>query len=107
MQIMDRIASLQRMLVANPGDSQLHYFLATDLFAARRFAEAADSVRAYLALQTDDQGAAYRILALSLIALGDVPGARAALHAGINQARKHGHPSMAQEFEDTLAEIEP
>ncbi len=101
---MDRITNLQRMLTANPNDPQLHYFLATDLYNAKRYEEAIPIVRRYLELFPDDQGAAFRILGISLFEMGDQVGAKAALERGIRQAMKHGHPSMAGEFRDLIDE---
>ncbi len=101
---MDRITNLQRMLTANPNDPQLHYFLATDLYNAKRYQEAVPVINRYLELSPNDQGAGFRILGISLFETGDRPAAKSALERGILQAMQHGHPSMAQEFRDTLDE---
>jgi Flp pilus assembly protein TadD len=101
---MNRIESLQKLLLNSPADAQLHYFLATELFHAKRYAEAIVAARRYLELAPDDQGAAFRILGNSLFETGDREGAKAALEKGIAQAMRHGHPSMAGEFRDLLEE---
>jgi tetratricopeptide (TPR) repeat protein len=102
---MDRIASLQRMLQNKPDDVQLHYFLSTELYQAKRYGETIPHVERYLELQPDDQGAAFRMLAISLFEEGRLAEAKQAFERGIVQAEKHNHPGMAQEFRDTIDEL--
>lgn len=60
-------------------------------------------LRAYLDT-FEDEGNAWGRLGHALRQLGQEEAARAAYQRGIEEARKHGHPSMAMEFEEVLAE---
>ena len=55
----------------------------------------------YLQL-TEDEGNAYGRLGHALRALGRDQEARDAYRKGIDAAHQHAHPTMAQEFEETL-----
>ena len=99
-----RIAALERMLAARPDDARLRFGLAVEYQKAGLGEEAVRELRAYLE-RTDDQGNAWGRLGALLRELGRDEEARAAYRRGIEQAGRHGHPSMAAEFEATLAEI--
>lgn len=58
----------------------------------------------YLA-KADDEGNAYGTLAKAYERSGDIERARAAYEKGIEIARKHGHPTMADDFEVNLQMI--
>jgi E3 SUMO-protein ligase RanBP2 len=64
-----------------------------------------DVLREYLKL-TNDEGNAYGRLAQALRQLGRDEEAREAYQQGIEAAQRHGHPTMAGEFEDALQEME-
>jgi predicted Zn-dependent protease len=55
---------------------------------------------------TEDEGAAYRTLAQALAKLGKISEAHQAYTAGIRAAQKFGHPSMVEEYEETLKTLE-
>lgn len=99
-----RIETFKRMLEAEPGNAAVRFGLANELLKSERFEEAAAELRAYLN-QTDDQGAAYGMLARALERLGRTDEARRAYEQGIAAARRHGHPGMAQEFELAVSEL--
>ena len=99
----DRIAALERMLQARPEDGRLRFGLAVEYERAGRSEDAVRELRAYLE-RTEDQGNAWGRLGALLRRLGRAEEARAAYRRGIEQALKHGHPSMAAELEDSLAE---
>jgi len=101
----DRIASLQRLLARNPGDPRLRLGLAMEYEKLGRWDEVVGELQRYLE-QTDDQGNAWGRLGHALHQLGQVEPARAAYRTGIEAAGRHGHPSMAAEFEEALAELE-
>ncbi len=50
----------------------------------------------------DDEGAAYRLLAEALFNLGKKEEAKDAYRRGIEAAYKHGHPGMAEEFDEAI-----
>jgi E3 SUMO-protein ligase RanBP2 len=98
----DRIAALERMLQARPEDARLRFGLAVEYEKADRLDDAVRELRAYLD-RTEDQGNAWGRLGALLRRLGRDEEARAAYRRGVEQALKHGHPSMAAELESALA----
>lgn len=101
----DRVAALRGMIEKNPEDARAHFGLASELEKQASWAEASAHLRRYLEL-TDDQGNAWGRLAKAQLALGNAPDAIDAYRKGIESARRHGHPSMAAEFEEALEELE-
>lgn len=99
-----RIEIFRRMLESDPANNVVRYGLANELMKLERFAEAIAEYRLYLA-QADDQGAAYGKLAQALDRSGDATGARTAYEQGIAAAQRHGHPGMAQEFQQALEDL--
>ena len=95
----DRIAALQRMLDRNPDDTRARFGLALEYEKLERWHDAAEQLRAYLQ-RADDEGNAWGRLGHVLRQLGDQHAARQAYLRGIDAARRHGHPSMAAEFEE-------
>lgn len=89
------------MIQEDPGDALLYYMLANEYFNAGQYRECVQAMETYLGL-AEDEGAAYRTLAQALIALGRMAEARQAYEAGIEAAKRFGHPSMAQEYQETL-----
>jgi E3 SUMO-protein ligase RanBP2 len=100
-----RIASLLRMMEARPKDARPRFGLALEYEKQGRWAEMVDVLREYLHL-TDDEGNAYGRLAQALRQLGRDEEAREAYQQGIAAAQRHGHPTMAGEFEDLLEAME-
>jgi predicted Zn-dependent protease len=101
---MNRLDALQKLLERDPEDALLHYMLANEYYNAGHYAECAKAMARYLTL-AEDEGAAYRTLAQALIQLGRIAEARQAYEAGMSAARKFGHPSMAEEFEERLRDL--
>ena len=62
-----------------------------------------EHLHAYLAL-AEDEGNAYGRLGQALRRLGREEEARDAYRRGIEAATRHGHPTMAEEFEEELEE---
>ena len=100
----DRLAQLLALSAADPDDALLSYMVASELFRAGRWAEAAEKVKLYLA-RSKDEGAAYRLLAHASLKLGNTAEAIAALRTGIERAEAHNHTGMAAEFEELLSEL--
>ena len=102
----DRLAALRRLLEKNPGDARAHFGLAAELEKQQAWEDVVTHLRAYLDL-TDDEGNAWGRLGRALLQLGRTAEALAAYQRGIIEARGHGHPSMAVEFEERVEEIQP
>lgn len=101
----DRISALHRMLATRPADQRLRFGLALEYEKLGRHEDVVIHLRDYLA-GTDDQGNAWGRLAHALRVLGRYAEARDALRRGADAARRHGHPSMAAEFQGMLDEME-
>lgn len=96
-----RIQALHAMLERNPNDARAHFGLAAEYEKLELWDAAVEELQQYLAM-TEDQGNAWGRLGKALGLAGRADDARAAYQKGIEQARKHGHPSMAAEFEEIL-----
>jgi predicted Zn-dependent protease len=99
-----RINVFRHLLQEDPDNTTVRFGLANELFKLGRFEEAADELRTYLD-RADDQGAGYGKLAQALERLGHLDEAREAYRQGISAANRHGHPGMAQDFEQALADL--
>jgi thioredoxin-like negative regulator of GroEL len=97
-----RIDALLRMLDQRPDDPRLRFGLALEYEKAGAWEAAAQQLQQYLA-STDDEGNAWGRLGAALRRLGRHDEARDAYRRGIDAARRHHHPTMADEFEDVLA----
>jgi Flp pilus assembly protein TadD len=100
-----RIETLEQMLAQNPEDATLHYMLGNEYFKAQIYDRAVTALRRYLSL-TDDEGAAYRLLAQSLNRLGEIDQARHAYRDGLAVATRHRHQPMIEEYTQALKDLE-
>lgn len=98
----DRIAALTKLLERAPNDPRAHFGLALEHEKLGQWEEVVARLRRYLEL-TDDEGNAWGRLGHALRQLGQHDAARDAYRRGIEAALRHGHPSMAAEFEELLA----
>lgn len=96
-----RIDSLRRLAAERPDDPRPRFGLALEWERAGRWEEAVGELQAYLQ-RSDDEGNAYGRLGNALRELGRDEEGKAAYRRGIEAARRHGHPTMAAEFEDVL-----
>jgi len=97
----DRITVLEGMLRSRPDDARLRFGLALEYLKAGRRDDGVAELRAYLAA-TDDQGNAWGRLGAVLREMGKDDEAREAYGRGVEAAYRHGHPTMAAEFEALL-----
>ena len=97
----DRLEALERMIDSRPDDPRLRFGLALEYLNGERHEDAVRELRAYLEL-TDDEGNAWGRLGDALRALGRDDEAREAYRQGIDAAIRHGHPTMAEDFEEVL-----
>lgn len=89
------------MLEKRPDDPRLRFGLALEYLNAGRVDDGVRELRAYLEL-ADDEGNAWGRLGSILREQGALDEAREAYQKGIEAAYRHGHPTMAAEFEETL-----
>lgn len=99
----DRIAALEKLLERTPDDPRLLFGLALEHEKRGEWERMAVRLRRYLEL-ADDEGNAWGRLGTALRQLGHDEDARQAYRRGIEVAQRHGHPTMAMEFEETLAD---
>ena len=100
----DRIAALRRMLERNPDDARVRFGLAAEFERLGRWEDVVRELREYLA-RTDDEGNAWGRLGKALLELGREDEAREAYRTGAESALRHGHPSMAAEFDEVLEDL--
>jgi tetratricopeptide (TPR) repeat protein len=96
-----RLDTFRAMVARNPQNALARFGLANEAVKAGLLEEALEQYRAYLSMH-DDEGNAYGRMAEILQRLGRPTEARDALRKGIEAARRFGHPSMAEEFEQQL-----
>ncbi|MDX1566197.1 MAG: tetratricopeptide repeat protein [Longimicrobiales bacterium] len=103
---MSRIDALRRMYQKRPDDSRLQFGLALEYLQSGRTEEGIDLLEEYLAT-ADDEGNGWGRLAAAYLEQDREDEARKAYREGIEAARRHGHPTMAEEFEGALEELGP
>ena len=96
-----RIEQLKLLIKKDPDNPLGRYGLANEYFKSEQYEEAIDEIEEYLQLK-DDEGAVYRMLAECYVRTGNVESAKEAYSKGIQAASRHGHPSMAEEFEEAI-----
>ena len=99
----DRRAALRRMIAARPDDPRPRFGLALEYENAGEWEDAVAALRDYLE-RSDDEGNAYGRLGHALRQVGRDEEAQAAYRHGVAAAARHGHPTMAAEFEEVLDE---
>jgi len=92
------------MLQTDPENAMVFFGLAKEYEKLGDHAKVISLIENYLA-KADDEGNAYGTLAKAYERSGDIERARAAYEKGIEIARKHGHPTMADDFEVNLQMI--
>lgn len=98
---MDRLDVFATLAADQPDEPRARYGYANELFRSERWAEAVDELRAYLAL-AEDEGNAWGKLGDALARLGRPDEAADAYLTGIDQAMKHGHTGMADDFQAAI-----
>ena len=100
-----RLESLKALVDKNPNNPLGRYGLANEYIKLEMYGNAIDQINEYLKIK-DDEGSAYRLLGEALLKLGKKNEAILAYKNGIEAANRHGHPTMAEEFEETLEYME-
>jgi E3 SUMO-protein ligase RanBP2 len=96
---------MRALLAKNPNDPRAHFGLAAEYEKLELWDAVVEELQQYLAL-TEDQGNAYGRLGKAFLKAGRQDEAHDAYQKGIEQAMRHGHPSMASEFQQILEEFE-
>ncbi len=97
----ERLQALERMLRSRPDDPRLRFGLALEYLGRGRTEDGVRELRAYLA-STEDEGNAWGRLGAALRELGRDQEAQDAYRRGVEAARLHGHPTLAEELEAEL-----
>lgn len=98
-----RIDTFKQMLDDDPDNGLVRFGLANEYLKAERYEDAIDALNIYIQ-KTNDEGAAFGMLARAYEKVGMRDEAQESYLRGIEAAEKHKHPSMAQEYRTTLEE---
>ncbi len=92
-----RVDIFRLMLEGDPDNTSVMFGLAKEYEKAGRFEEMVEVLVEYLQ-RADDEGNAYGMLAAAYLKTGRREAARKAYERGMEVARAHGHPSMAEDY---------
>ena len=104
MSVVDRLAVLERMLGNRPDDSRRRFGLALEYLKAGRQEDGIRELRLYLD-GADDEGNGWGRLGSALREMGREEEAIEAYRRGVEAAMRFGHPTMADEFRETLKDM--
>lgn len=99
-----RLQALEAMYATNPDDTRVLFALANEYEKREDWDRVASFLNAYLE-RADDEGNAWGRLGFAYVRLGRTEDARRAYEQGIETSNRNGHPTMATEFEEALADI--
>lgn len=91
------------MLVDDPANSSILFGLAKEYEKAGETADMIETLERYLAI-ANDEGNAFGMLARAYEKADQKDKARETYQRGIDAATRHGHPSMAEEYRESLEE---
>lgn len=94
-----RLDAMRAMAAKQPTNALVRFGLANELLKANLLEEAANELAAYLG-SYDDEGNGWLRYCDTLVALGRHDEARAAAAKGQDAARRYGHGTLMQEFEE-------
>jgi predicted Zn-dependent protease len=99
--VASRIEAFKQILLGDPENALVRFGLANEYLKAEQYEEAIVALKDYLQ-RSDDEGAAFGMLARAYEKTGQREKAREAFMRGIEAAQLHGHPSMAEDYRQTL-----
>ena len=99
-----RIDIFKQMLVSDPVNSSILFGLAKEYEKTGQTQEMIETLERYLAI-SDDEGNGFGMLARAYTQANEGDKAKETYQRGIDAATAHGHPSMAEEYRQTLAEF--
>jgi Tfp pilus assembly protein PilF len=97
----NRIEVFKQMLEADANNTMVLFGLANEYQKQEDWQKTIETLENYLQ-KADDEGAAYGMLAKAYERSGEREKAREIYEKGIEVSNAHGHPSMAQDFQETL-----
>jgi predicted Zn-dependent protease len=97
-----RIDIFEQMISADPSNTMVLFGLAKEYEKAGDDAKLIETIERYLAV-ADDEGNAYGMLAAAYGRTNQSEKARAAYERGVEVSTAHGHPGMAEDYRQTLA----
>jgi E3 SUMO-protein ligase RanBP2 len=97
----NRIEVFTQMLEADPTNTMVLFGLANEYQKTEDWRKTIETLEDYLT-KADDEGAAYGMLAKAYEKIGEKENAKNAYTKGVIAAEKHGHPSMAGEYQEIL-----
>lgn len=97
----NRIEVFKQMLESDPDNTMVLFGLANEYQKQEDWQKTIETLENYLE-KADDEGAAYGMLAKAYERSGEREKAREIYEKGIEVSNAHGHPSMAQDFQETL-----
>jgi predicted Zn-dependent protease len=99
-----RIDIFKQMLASDPVNSSILFGLAKEYEKTDQTQEMIEVLERYLAI-SDDEGNAFGMLARAYEKVNQPDKVKESYQRGIDAATAHGHPSMADEYREALAEI--
>ncbi len=97
----NRIEVFKQMLASDPDNTMVLFGLANEYQKAEDWQNAIAALEDYLS-KSDDEGAAYGMLAKAYERIGERKKAQNAYEKGIEVSNAHGHPTMANDYRMTL-----
>ena len=97
-----RIEIFEQMLVADPANTAVLFGLSKEYEKAGDDARVIETLERYIAA-ADDEGNAYGMLAAAYTRTKQSEKARAAYERGVEVSTAHGHPGMAEDYRQILA----
>jgi predicted Zn-dependent protease len=97
----DRIEVFKQMLESDPDNTMVLFGLANEYQKLNDWQKTIETLEDYLQ-KADDEGAAYGMLAKAFEASGESEKAKTTYEKGIEVSMAHGHPTMAEDYRQTL-----
>ena len=97
-----RIEVFEQMLAGDPTNTIVLFGLAKEYEKSGEDAKVIETLERYIA-SADDEGNAYGMLARAYERTNQADKARDAYTRGVDAAMSHGHPSMAEEYRQIIA----
>jgi len=101
-----KIDTLRNWVERNPADARARFFLASELFRASRWVEAAEEFRSYLDTMPADPASARKDLGLCYERVGRDREAAVEFQRAVDEALACGHSGLAEEIRMLLEDLD-